>query len=206
MLTPPLVEAHCYPFPSKPEDQRQGCGRPCRRATTATEGRCRLDDRCTKLQGFDTGGGFGCNTCSQAYGINDSNSVVGTSHALFTRKDHSTGVRYQATLWSAKGKAKNLGVLHIAGYPDVPSYAVAINSNDWVVGWTGDTAPHAFLWTPNDKIMDLNELIDPSDPKFGVVTLMTATAINNKGEIVGIMFDSTLNACSAHVCILTPLP
>jgi hypothetical protein len=199
----PLIELHCYLFPNNPKINDEGVV-----AVSSCDHGYRIHIASmnpVQLEGFDTKDAFQCNTCSQAYGINDENFVVGTSRAMYRRKDHSTGVRNEATLWNKKAMGKDLGVLHISGYPDVNSYAVAINSSSWVVGWTDNFAPlqRAFLWTPDDKITDLNELIDPVDPKFGLATLLTASAINNKGEIIGILTDSTLGG-ELRIYKLTP--
>jgi hypothetical protein len=188
----PFVEPHCYLTPNHPKINDKGVI-----ALSSCDHGYRVDAaslNAVQLEGFDTADAFSCNTCSQAYGINDKNYIVGTSRALFTREDHSTGVRNEATLWTNKSKAKDLGVLHIDGYPDVNSTAVAINSTDWVVGWTDNfgALQRAFLWTPDDKLKDLNKLIDPADPKHKKVTLLTANAINNEDEIVGVLSDSTL--------------
>jgi probable HAF family extracellular repeat protein len=199
----PFIELHCYLFPNNPKINDEGviavssCDHGYRIHTASLNA--------VQLEGFDIKHGFQCNTCSQAYGLNDNNFVVGTSKARFTLKDGSTGVRNEATLWNAKAVAKDLGVLHIDGYPEVNSYAYAINSDGWVVGWTDNfgNVQRAFLWTPDDKITDLNKLIDPSDPKYKLVTLLSASAINNKGEIVGVLADSTLGG-EQRIYMLTP--
>lgn len=199
----PLMELHCYLFANHPRINDKGVI-----AATSCDHGYRIDIASmnpVRLEGFDTKDAFQCNDCSQALGINDKNAVVGSSRALFHRKDESTGIRSEATLWNKKAKAKALGVLHISGYPDVNSYAVAINSSDWAVGWTDNfgSLRRAFLWTPEDKMTDLNKLIDPSDPKYKKVTLLNAKAINNKGEIVGVLEDSTLGG-ELRIYKLTP--
>lgn len=40
------------------------------------------------------------------------------------------------------------------------------------------------MWGPNLPITNLKTLIDPLDPKFGLVTLLYVTNINDIGEIV----------------------
>jgi hypothetical protein len=56
-----------------------------------------------------------------------------------------------------------------------------------------------FVRGPNLEITDLHTLVDPSDPKFGVVTLVYAGSINDKGKIVGLLFDfnSAPTTCSS---------
>ncbi len=200
----PFVEVHGFLFPNYPKINDKGMI-----ALTSGAHGYKIDAASfttVQLSGFDTKHAFQCNDCSQALGINDQNIVVGASRAFFTRKDDSNGVRNQATMWSAKNKAKNLGVLKLAGYyPDVNSYAVAINSSNWVIGYVDNFyAPQrAFLWTPDTGIADLNDLIDPADPKYGLVTLLSAYAINNKGEITGILIDSTMSGAQ-RIYKLTP--
>ncbi len=200
----PYVELHGFLFPNYPKINDKGVI-----AVTSGAHGYRIDAASlvsVQLAGFDTEHAFQCNDCSQALGINDKNNVVGSSRAMFTRKDQSTGVRNQATLWNNKSKPKDLGVLHIDGYPDVNSNAYAINSSDWVVGVVDNfgSLQRPFLWTPDDKIKDLNKLIDPSDPKYGLVTLLTASAINNKGQIVGVLSDSTQGGAQ-RIYMLTPV-
>jgi hypothetical protein len=199
----PLMELHCYLFANQPKINDKGVV-----AATSCDHGYRIDLASmnpVRLEGFDTKNAFQCNDCSQALGINDRNSVVGSSRAMFHRKDKTTGVRSEATLWNRKGRAKDLGVLRIDGYPDVNSYAVAVNSSDWAVGWTDNfgNLQRAFLWTPGEGMTDLNGLIDPADPKFGQVTLLSATAINNKGQIAGVLADSTLGG-ELRIYLLTP--
>lgn len=66
--------------------------------------------------------------------------------------------------------------------------AIPVTLNDWgiVVGTTyvsGGFGGIATLWVAGRPI-DLNALIDPSDPLYGVVTLGTAQFINDRGQIV----------------------
>lgn len=130
---------------------------------------------------------------SLAAGINDKNWVVGHSHATFTYPDGSTGARYQATLWKTDNRPIDLGVLtSVATYPNVHSTAYGINNSGVVVGttyttgsWGGPSA--GFGWTAATGIVDLNTLIDPADPLAGQVTLLSANAINDKNQIVGLL-------------------
>jgi probable HAF family extracellular repeat protein len=85
------------------------------------------------------------------------------------------------------------------------SEAFAINATGQVVGVT-DTSngsiPHAFLWTPatangtTGTMIDLNTLAGSTS-----VTLIEATGINDRGQIVGY---GTINKGPTHALLLTP--
>jgi len=100
------------------------------------------------------------------YRINNLGQAVGNTH----------GYPYYAFLWEAGG-LQTLGTLG----GDV-SQALDINNSSQVVGWSliQDGNSRAFLWE-DGEMKDLNELI-PQDSGW---VLITATATNDLGEIVG---------------------
>lgn len=198
----PFVEEHCYLYAPSAQINNSGVV-----AVTSCNHGYRIDTAsmtAIQLQGFDDKHAFQCNDCGAVFGINDKGEVGGSSRAYYKGKDHLAHVRDEATVWNSKGKPKDIGVLKIDGYPDVNSVALGINKGGQVVGYTTASAStHAFLYGPDMAITDLNTLIDPSDPKFGLVTLMYANSINDKGEIVGMLYDSQLNA--NRIFKLTPV-
>jgi probable HAF family extracellular repeat protein len=63
---------------------------------------------------------------------------------------------------------------------------MGINASGQVTGYSliaGDAATHAFLYS-GGTMYDLNALIAPTDPLYGVVTLNQARGINDSGQIV----------------------
>ena len=118
---------------------------------------------------------------SVANDINDLGQVVGTS--AFSAVDDG-----RAFLYSSSTGIQDLGRLRPT---DLFSFGAGINNLGQVVGFSGTNsnffAPdgnglRAFLYSDN-TLYDLNDLIAPgSDAGF---TLTAASAINNKGQIVG---------------------
>lgn len=125
---------------------------------------------------------------SFANGLNDFAHVVGYSDSA-----RSTG---EAFLWTLDEGMLNLGTLPGGMW----SYASAVNECSEVVGSSDSTmskhhafvrrngrlasdAAHAFLWTRDEGMMDLNDRIAP--PKSGWL-LTDARAINSFGEIAGV--------------------
>lgn len=89
---------------------------------------------------------------------------------------------HDATLWR-NGKIIDLGVLP----GDSCSNAYYVNSYGQVVGTSENldlclipTGQHAFLWEKGGPMLDLNNMIPPSD-----FALTFAVAINDRGEIAG---------------------
>ncbi|WP_375506713.1 hypothetical protein [uncultured Nostoc sp.] len=133
---------------------------------------------------------------SVANDINDSGQVVGSSGL--------TGVDDgRAFLYSSGTGIQDLGRLRPT---DLFSFGVGINNLGQAVGFSGTNsnffAPdgnglRAFLYSDN-TLYDLNNLIAPgSDAGF---TLTAASAINNKGQIVG---RGAVNG-ELHAFLLTP--
>jgi probable HAF family extracellular repeat protein len=104
---------------------------------------------------------------SFAYGINGSGQVVGVSGP-------------HAFLWDATNGMQDLGALP----GDSGSIARSINDSGQVVGRSFHDlfrlTYHAFIWQ-NGTMSDLNDLI----PAGSGLTLLSAEAINNAGQIVG---------------------
>lgn len=117
-----------------------------------------------------------------------------------SRLNHVTGVTSakggrHAFLWKA-GQMFDLGDL--PGGDDL-SIGYGVNDYGHVVGssqvkpGSGDsqsaTQPallhHAFLWTQESGMVDLNSLIDPFDPLKGKVELLESAVISNSGRIAG---------------------
>ena len=112
---------------------------------------------------------------SEALSINANGVIVGSSG--------SPEAQHHAVLWpSGGGPIEDLGTL-----PDgTSSQAPAINAGREVVGISGASAgDHAFLWTEQDGMQDLNGLLTSRD---GFV-LTHAVAINARGVIVAIGDD-----------------
>jgi probable HAF family extracellular repeat protein len=109
---------------------------------------------------------------SEAFGINASGLVVGTS---------ATGSGHKRHAFVTDGTTMtDLGTLGGNG-----SVALGINTAGQIVGEStiapGDPYPDAFLYT-NGQMIDLNSLL-PADSGW---TLYNANAINDKGQIVGV--------------------
>ena len=135
-----------------------------------------------KLPGYDS---------SQPLAINDLGQVVGLSYCAFNciKKEH-------ATLWGkTKGSILDLGVLP----GTLLSLAEGINNLGQVVGLSapiGANPGHAFVWSSSTGMLDLNNLIAANSGWL----LESATAINDKGQIVG---NGTLNG-QTEAFLLTP--
>jgi probable HAF family extracellular repeat protein len=101
-------------------------------------------------------------------GLNLFGEVVGTSPTA-NGKDH-------AFIWSAATGMIDLGVP--PGFAQ--SWGYAINNAGDVVGAADGIA----IEVKHGKIIDLNTVVDPTDPLFGKVVFDSATSINALGEIV----------------------
>lgn len=152
------------------------------------------------LQAADALGTLGGST-SAATSINAAGRFVGASAAA------SGGVH--AFLTNKSGQMVDLGTASMA--PGSNSNALAVNKLNSVVGWSDVdlsavwqsfvTGQHAVLWQNGGNLIDLNNLLDPLlKPPFGTSNmfgptvacphiqcweLLTATGINDLGQIVG---------------------
>jgi probable HAF family extracellular repeat protein len=130
--------------------------------------------------------------------------VPGTSHAV-AENDAGVAVGWsfrqpelgidRAVRWSPSGDIRNLGVLS----GDERSNAEDVNDRGEIVGWSGRGYPialvsHAFLWTRDGGMVDLNTRVRCD------CRLRTATGVNTRGEIVGTM----LVAGRRHAFLLRP--
>ncbi len=110
---------------------------------------------------------------AKAWAVNTEGYVVGESEADLADDRH-------AVLWSPDTTPRDLGALD---HPANESIAYDLNDHLQIVGASqanGDDLEHAVLWS-NDALFDLNEAIDDG---LGW-KLIQATAINEKGTIVG---------------------
>jgi probable HAF family extracellular repeat protein len=126
-------------------------------------------------------------TGSEPFAINDSGQVVGDSGW----QDGHT----HAFLGSVSDGMTDLGTLG-----GKSSFALGINNNGQVVGWswiTDNSDVHAFLWQ-NGTMVDINNLISP----FAGWDLGVAYGINDLGQIVG---TGTTPTGLTHAFLLTPV-
>ena len=121
---------------------------------------------------------------SEALSINNLGDIVGSSG--------DPEAQHHAVLWPpGGGPIQDLGTL-----PDgTSSRALAINDRGEVVGIAEASAGgHAFLWTEQGGMQDLNELLTS---RFGFV-LTHAVAISAEGVIVAIGVDEATSAEQGH--------
>ncbi len=116
----------------------------------------------------------GGNGRSVAYGVNDNNTVVGSSDVQSPRRatDH-------AFRWTAATGMVDLGTLRGAS-ADYYSEARAVNNVEHVVGLSDvATGKHAFIWKPDTGMLDLGEL--PQGTGYS-----DAKGINDRSHVVGV--------------------
>ena len=141
---------------------------------------------------------------SQAYGINDQGRVSG-----FAETDQEEAEGYCATpfqrfgfkgvIWEPNGGIRILEPLS----SDNVSFSWGINRHGQAVGGSGSCAdtvlppnvpssPHAVLWEKDGTPVDLGSL---GTPPAGTPPLNIASAINNRGEVVGgsLVADGTVH-------------
>ena len=121
---------------------------------------------------------------SEALSINANGVIVGSSG--------DPEAQHHAVLWpSGGGPIQDLGTL-----PDgTSSRALAISNRREVVGISEASAgDHAFLWTEQDGMQDLNGLLTS---RFGFV-LTQAVAISAQGVIVAVGVDEATGAEQGH--------
>lgn len=124
---------------------------------------------------------------SYARGINASGHVTGEAQV--------PGLVSHAFLYD--GTMHDLGTI-----PGYSTHGLAINASGQIVGnfsiGTSTNADHAMLYDIVQGMVDLNSQISPSSGWF----LTNATAINDKGRIVGVGTHNGLE----HAFLLTPVP
>jgi probable HAF family extracellular repeat protein len=108
-------------------------------------------------------------TGSESYAINDLGQIVGASTGR-------SGVH--AWIWNNKEGMRSLGSFLGGNY----TIAFGINNLGQVVGTstTAVGASHAFIWTANGGMRDLNDLI----PDASRILLVSAVGINDRGQII----------------------
>jgi probable HAF family extracellular repeat protein len=123
-------------------------------------------------------------TSSEALSVNANGMIVGSSG--------DPEAEHHAVLWpSDGGPIQDLDTLP----GGTSSRALAINNQGEVVGTSEASAgDHAFLWTEQGGMQDLNELLTS---RFGFV-LTHAVAINARGVIVAIGVDEATSAEQGH--------
>jgi probable HAF family extracellular repeat protein len=105
---------------------------------------------------------------------------------------------HRAVLWTSDGAVHDLGVLP----GTTGSVARGINNLGQIVGVsnplpTTEFQMHGFLWTAQDGMQDLNDLLDDSGAGW---TLVEGQAINQVGQILGLGFHND----DLEAFILTP--
>jgi probable HAF family extracellular repeat protein len=137
---------------------------------------------------------------SRASDINTAGQVVGLTPAINNPNGH-------AFLWTPTTPNGTSGSMIDLG--DLPggadySYASAINNAGQV---TGTSSNIAFLWTPIDGMLNLNNLLDASGAGW---LLQQATDVNDAGQIVGLgTYDPDGPggvAALTHGFLLIPVP
>jgi probable HAF family extracellular repeat protein len=142
---------------------------------------------------------------SYGTGINSNNTVVG--YSTTNRGDN----RIHAFLYDGM-KMRDLGSLYNATEAGDRSFALGVNSSDQVVGYSyvplndvadvyppveSDVRQVAFIY--NQGVMtDLNTLIGSAAKQY---RLISATGINDKGQIVAVAFNESSQ--SLHAVLLT---
>jgi probable HAF family extracellular repeat protein len=87
------------------------------------------------------------------------------------------------------------------------SFASGLNDAGQVVGASFvASGQRAFLWEDGLGMLDLTDLIDPTDPWFGSVVLYEAWTINTASMIAGYgVFTDTSGALHQHAFLLAPV-
>jgi probable HAF family extracellular repeat protein len=133
---------------------------------------------------------------SDAIAINNKGQVVGRARTTDLPNSH------HPFLWE-KGQITDLGV----AAPCTRGTALSINDHGQVVGGFGGCSDdpeqiaffRALYWQKGSPIVDLNELITPASN----IVVDEATAINDRGEIVG---AGILPDGSSRAVLLVPIP
>lgn len=148
-------------------------------------------------------GNLGGNSVSSVVprGMNGRGDVVGTQHNVNQLNQEIL----QAFLWDPANGMEGLGAL----VPDTFSEAKGVNDDGIVVGESGFPGGpvhdnvvlnHAFIWTAESGMQDLNALTDFGD--FAGMEITSADAINGQGQIAAeVYYDGLMRAV-----VLTPAP
>ncbi len=151
------------------------------------------DGKLTALAPLPAHAGPGSRTMGSA--INGAGQVAGCSSS--PKEDD----RANPVIWNADG---SLLALVLAGSSGVVPFgcAMAINDNGIVVGhMLRDSEGVAFVWRSNSGLRDLNDQVTLIGTGFD--RLESATAINNRGEIIGNAIKS--GNSDLHPYLLRPL-
>jgi probable HAF family extracellular repeat protein len=156
-------------------------------------------DITAKMRDLGTLGG----KSSHGTSVNAQNHVVGNS-AINIVDNRVHAFLYDGTLMN------DLGSLGGASASSDRSYALGVNATDQVVGYTylppAGPIPHtdstqvAFI-SQLGVMVDLNDLIGTASNNY---RLYSATAINDRGQIVAVAFATSANGF--HAVLLTPAP
>jgi probable HAF family extracellular repeat protein len=130
-----------------------------------------------------------------AQAINDAGVIVGASNIDTTYDSTSTAVEW-----------KNGKVITLNSLGGNLSQANAINSLGQVVGFSSNAAgtSYATLWNGTTAI-NLNNYLPASMTQAGWV-MNTATGINNKGWIIGDVYNAGLGESDAFLLKVSPVP
>jgi probable HAF family extracellular repeat protein len=155
-------------------------------------------DSTTKMHDLGTLAG------NSSYGtsINAQNHVVG--YSTINKVDK----RFHAFLHDGT-RMTDLGSLGGASISTDRSYALGVNATDQVVGYSylpvagpnpnTNSTQVAFIYQTG-LMVDLNDLIGTASENY---RLYSATAINDRGQIIAVAFDTSANAF--HAVLLTPV-
>jgi probable HAF family extracellular repeat protein len=137
---------------------------------------------------------------SYGMAINAYNHVAGYS-TLQANSD-----RVHAFLYIDGKGMRDLGSLGAKGTDTDVSVALGVNKSDQVVGYTYLPSQLlmqkvAFLWRPNTGMVDLNTLLYGTGKNY---RLISATAINDEGQIVANAYEISSGRVAA--VLLTPTP
>lgn len=111
---------------------------------------------------------------SEAVALNDRGQVVGNVNSF----ENS-----QAFIWSAAGSMREIGATH-GGH----TFVIDINNAGQVIGrqWEDGQSETAFYWDATHGTRELWSLVDAADPLRDSFTSFFPTAINQRGQIVGL--------------------
>ena len=141
----------------------------------------------TKSGGFKTLPSLFVGDGSEALALNN--------HGLIAGNDYNSTTRFSSAVVWNRGSVQGIGSLGGS------AAAAGVNDQCQVVGnsyLSDNVTDHAFIWTPADRIQDLNNSISANS---GWV-LECAAAINATGQIAG---TGLINGLT-HAFLLTPVP